>query len=86
MATRTTTTTTAPPPAETQEGLPSTEPTTTEGGDAPVEPETPEIELSAYDKAVAFKPDPWDQLPEDPEVRAIYLGINGHINFFKRRA
>jgi hypothetical protein len=42
---------------------------------------------TAYEQALAFKPDPWDQLPDDLEVRSIYLALNGHINFFiKRRA
>jgi hypothetical protein len=84
--------TTAGPTDAAQEGLPSGDPavkpaadetTPPEGG----EPEVPETELSAYDQAVAFEPDPWDQLPADPEVRALYLALNGHINFFiKRRA
>jgi hypothetical protein len=64
---------------------------TTEGTDPPVEPPVepePEPEPStAYEQAVAFQPDPWDQLPEDQEVRDLYLALNGHINFFiKRRA
>ena len=58
---------------------PSTEPT-----EPPTEPEPPVAELSAYEQAEAFKPDPWDQLPEDPEVRRFYLAIHGDVNFFVR--
>lgn len=51
-----------------------------EGG----EPEPPIGETSAYEQTVAFQPDPWDQLPEDPEVRDFYLAINGHLPSFLR--
>jgi hypothetical protein len=79
--------TTKEAPATDQAGLP-VEPTTGETTiDPPAEPEVPEMELSTYEQALAFKPDPWDQLPDDLEVRSIYLALNGHINFFiKRRA
>lgn len=60
-----------------------TAPTTEPPVEPPVEPEVPPS--SAYDQAVAFQPDPWDQLPEDPEVRDMYLAINGHLPSFLRR-
>lgn len=52
----------------------------TEGGEAV----PPVGETSAYEQAEAFQPDPWDQLPEDPEVRRLYLAIHGDVNFFVR--
>lgn len=47
-----------------------------------VEPGPEPEPSSPYDEAVAFKPDPWDQLPEDPEVRRLYLAIHGEIAAF----
>lgn len=44
----------------------------------------PEPPSSAYEQAVAFKPDPWDQLPSDPEVCRLYLAIHGEVAFFIR--
>lgn len=63
----------AAPAAEEPETLPG-------GGEVepPVEPS------SAYEQAAAFQPDPWDQMPEDPEVMQIYLAINGHLPSFLR--
>jgi hypothetical protein len=52
--------------------------------EAPTEPAPPIAKLSAYEQAEAFIPDPWDQLPEDPEVRRLYLAIHGDVNFFVR--
>lgn len=80
---------TTAPPEDQQAGLAAAPPATTEGTDPPVDPPVdPEPEPDTpYEQAVAFKPDPWDQLPEDQEVRDLYLALNGHINFFiKRRA
>lgn len=89
------------PPEDQQQGLPPEdqqpaadegETTLPEGGDGEVEPPVePPVEpgplpVSAYEQAVAFQPDPWDQLPEDPEVRELYLAINGHLpSFFRHR-
>jgi hypothetical protein len=82
-------------PAEDQQaGLPSAQPadapvvTTTEGEVPPDPDPNPEPEPStAYERAVTFTPDPWDQLPEDQEVRDLYLALNGQVTFFiKRRA
>jgi len=74
----------APAPAE-EETPPPEEPPVDPPVEPPVEPE-PEPS-TAYEQAVAFQPDPWDQLPADQEVRDLYLALNGHINFFiKRRA
>jgi len=69
------------------EGLPpAPDPETKPAPDPEPEPE-PEPAGSAYEQAVAFEPETWDQLPEDAEVRKVYVALNGHINFFiKRRA
>ena len=91
--------TTVAPEGAGLDAAPATEPTDPpEGGEPATPPEDgattppedgeavpPVAELSAYDQAVAFQPDPWDQLPEDPEVRDIYLAINGHLLSFLRR-
>ncbi len=82
---------TTAPPEDQQAGLAAAPPA---DAAATTEPETPPEggeavppvgETSAYDQAVAFQPDPWDQLPEDPEVREFYITINGHLPSFLRR-
>jgi hypothetical protein len=73
---------------EPQEGLPDNklDPVPTDP-DPPVEPPVDPVPDTPYEQAVAFKPDPWDQLPEDQAVRDIYLALNGQVTFFiKRRA
>jgi hypothetical protein len=71
--------------ADKDEGLPpAPDPETKPAPDPETEPEPAG---SAYEQAVAFEPETWDQLPEDAEVRKVYVALNGHINFFiKRRA
>lgn len=63
----------------TDEGLPPEAPETD------TSPETVEPEMTAYEKAVAFEPAKWDDLPEDHEVRRIYVALNGHIRAYAKR-
>ena len=78
-----------PPEAPTTEGTTTegttTEGTTTEGTTQEPPPDAePVPALTPYQLAEAFTPTKWDDLPEDPEVRRLYVAMNGHLRAYAK--
>ena len=78
-----------PTSTEGQSGLPpeapTTEGTTTEGTTQEPPPDAePVPALTPYQLAEAFTPTKWDDLPEDPEVRRLYVAMNGHLRAYAK--